>query len=150
MNIDLNNKVAIVTGSIQGIGLEIAKTLAESGAAVVINNNREKEKLESAARKMRDKGAQVKAVIADITKKDEARKLIDAAIELGGIDILINNAGGLVKRVPVADFDGEHFQTVMDINLKTAFLMANLVIPYMKEKKSGKIIKLSSQAAHDG
>ena len=77
-------------------------------------------------------------------------KLIDAANELGGVDILVNNAGGLVKRVPIAEFDNDHFNTVMNVNLKSAFLMSQLVLNILKEKKSGKIINLSSQAAHDG
>jgi len=150
MNINLNNKVAIVTGSIQGIGLEIARTLAKSGAAVVINNHQDEDKLEIAADEMRKQGLNVMAVVADITKKTEALKLVDAAVKLGGIDILVNNAGGLVKRVPIAEFDEDHFNLVMDINLKGAFLMASLVAPYMKKQKSGKVINLSSQAAHDG
>ena len=151
MNIDLSNKVAIVTGSIQGIGKEIAKTLVNSGAAVVINNHQDDELLESVAEEIRGSNGNVKAVIADVTNKDEVKKLVDAALSMGdSIDILINNAGGLVKRVPVAEFDSEHFDIVMNVNLKTSFLAANAVIPYMKEKKSGKIINLSSQAAHDG
>lgn len=150
MEISLKNKVAIITGSIQGIGKATAEMFAANGAAVVINNHENEEKLEEVAEGIRKKGGKVKAVIADVTKKEEAKKLIDAALEFGGIDILVNNAGGLIKRVSVADFDGDHFETVMDVNLKSAFLMSHLVMPYMKEKKSGKIIHFSSQAAHDG
>lgn len=151
MNLDLSNKVAIVTGSIQGIGKEIANTLAKSGASVIINNHQDAELLESVAEEIRGSGGNVKAVVADVTDKNEVKKLTDAALTLGNtIDILVNNAGGLVKRVPVSEFDSEHFDTVMNVNLKTAFLVANAVIPFMKKQKSGKIINLSSQAAHDG
>ena len=150
MELSLKNKVAIVTGSIQGIGKATAEILAANGAAVVINNHENAAKLEEVAQGIRKNGGKVKAVIADVTKKEQAKKLIDAALEFGGVDILVNNAGGLIKRVPVADFDENHYQTVMDVNLKTAFLMSHLVIPHMKEKKSGKIIHFSSQAAHDG
>lgn len=152
MNLSLKGKVAIVTGSIQGIGLETARTLAASGASVVINNHTDGDRLQaSAAAVEKETGSRVKAVVADVTKESEAQKLIDAALELGGrIDILVNNAGGLVKRVPVAEFDEQHFQTVVDVNLKSAFVMARLVAKYMKEQKSGKVINLSSQAAHDG
>ena len=74
-----------------------------------------------------------------------------AAAKIGdGIDILVNNAGGLVGRVPVADFDDTHFQTVIDVNLKTAFVVSSVVMPEMIKKKAGKVINLSSQAAHDG
>lgn len=150
MNISLKNKVAIITGSIQGIGKATAKLFAECGANVVINNNTDGELLESVADEIRQTGVKVKAVLADVTKRDEAQKLIDAAMELGGIDILVNNAGGLIKRVPIADFDEGHFDTVMDVNLKTAFLMSSLVMPHMKEKKSGRIVNIASLAGHDG
>lgn len=151
MNIRLEGKVAIVTGSVQGIGRASAEFLAKGGASVVINNNTNEEELEKTAKEIASGNGNVKAVLADVTIKEDGRKLIDAALELGGsIDILVNNAGGLVKRVPVAEFDEAHFNTVININLKTAFLMSHLVMPYMKEKKSGKIINLSSQAAHDG
>lgn len=150
MELSLTDKVAIVTGSIQGIGRAVAETLAASGAAVVINNHENPAKLEEVAQGISERGGRVKAVIADVTSKQEAQKLVEAALEFGGIDILVNNAGGLVKRVPVADFDEDHFQTVLDVNLKTAFVMSHLVLPHMKEKRSGKIINFSSQAAHDG
>lgn len=150
MEISFKNKVAIVTGSIQGIGRATAEMFAANGAAVVINNHENQEQLEQVAESIREKGGKVKAVIADVTQKEQAQKLVDAALELGGIDILVNNAGGLVKRVPVAEFDERHYQTVMDVNLKTAFIMAHLVSAHMKAKKTGKIINFSSQAAHDG
>jgi 3-oxoacyl-[acyl-carrier protein] reductase len=151
MEINLDGKVAVITGSIQGIGLEIARTLAQAGAGVVINNHRDEVTLNAAADEIKAVGGKVEAVIADVTKKEEAQKLLTAAHKLGdGVDILVNNAGGLVKRVPVADFEDNHFQTVVDVNLKTAFVVSNVVMPDMKKKKAGKIINLSSQAAHDG
>ena len=151
MEIKLDGKVAVITGSIQGIGLEIASTLAQAGAGVVINNHQDGEKLEAAAEEIRSNGGKVEAVIADVTKKAEAEKLVAAAGKLGdGVDILVNNAGGLVKRVPVAEFDDSHFQTVVDVNLKSAFVVSSVVMPDMKKKKTGKVINLSSQAAHDG
>ena len=151
MEISLKGKVAIVTGSIQGIGLRTAQMLAESGAAVVINNHADGDELEKQAQGIRDGGGRVKAVVADITDRKQAQKLVQAAEELGeGPDILINNAGGLIERVPTAEFKDDHFRTVMDVNLKTAMLMSHLVLPYMKKQSAGKIINFSSQAAHDG
>jgi 3-oxoacyl-[acyl-carrier protein] reductase len=150
MDISLTGKVAIITGSVQGIGKAVAEMFALNGAKVIINNHENQAQLEAVAGEISSKGGNVKAVVADVTKKTEAQKLIDAALEWGGVDILVNNAGGLIKRVPVAEFDDQHFQTVIDVNLKTAFIMSHLVLPHMKEKKSGKIIHFSSQAAHDG
>ena len=152
MEIQLKNKNAIVTGSIQGIGREIARFLALCGANVVINGYRNETQLKKVAEEIaKESGTKVTSVLADVTKKEEAQKLIDAALQFGStIDILVNNAGGLVKRVPIAEFDERHFDKVMNINLKTAFVMSYLVIPFMKKQQFGKIINLSSQAAHDG
>jgi 3-oxoacyl-[acyl-carrier protein] reductase len=150
MEINLSGQVAIVTGSSQGIGRVTAEVLAECGAAVVLNTHSDGELLEKVVDGIRARGGQATGIVADVKRKPEAQKLIDAAMQLGGIDILVNNAGGLVKRVPVAEFDENHFQKVVDINLKSTFVMSNLVMPYMKMKKHGRIINLSSQAAHDG
>ncbi len=151
MQIKLDGKTAIVTGSRQGIGRACAELLAECGAAVVINSHQDNEELHKVAEKIEQNGGKVKAVVADASVRGEAQKLIDAAMEMGNsVDILVNNAGGLVERVPLAEFDQEHYQKVVDINLKTTFLMSHLVIDQMKKQQSGKIINLSSQAAHDG
>jgi len=151
MNIRLDGKVAIVTGSRQGIGRACAEVLAEAGAAVVINSHQHGEELEKVVETMRANGNKVQAVVADAAQRDGCQKLLDAALELGGsVNILVNNAGGLVKRVPVAEFNEDHFQKVVEINLRTAFLMSHMVIPQMRKQGSGKIINLSSQAAHDG
>jgi len=151
MEITLKGKVAIITGSIQGIGLRTAQLLAEAGASVVINNHTDEETLEKEAQGIRDAGGRAKAVVADVTDKGQAVKLVQAAEELGaGPDILVNNAGGLIARVPTADFDEDHFNTVINVNLKSAVLMSHLVLPYMKKQGAGKIINYSSQAAHDG
>jgi 3-oxoacyl-[acyl-carrier protein] reductase len=151
MSINLDDKVAIVTGSIQGIGAETARIFAENGADVVINHHLEEERLKELAESIsKETGAKIKPVLADVTRREEGQKLVDAAKDLGGVDILVNNAGGLIERVPVSEFDEEHFQKVMDVNTKGAFLMSSLVLRDMKEKGSGKIINLSSQAAHDG
>ena len=151
MKLELDGKVAVITGSVQGIGLEIARTLSQAGAGVVINIHQDGDRLNAAADEIRAEGGKVEAVIADVTKKEEAEKLVAAAGKLGdGVDILVNNAGGLIKRVPVAEFDEGHFQTVVDVNLKSAFVVSSVVMPDMKRKKSGKVINLSSQAAHDG
>jgi 3-oxoacyl-[acyl-carrier protein] reductase len=150
MEISLQGKVAIVTGSVQGIGRATAELLAANGAAVILNNHENPAQLEEVVADIRARGGEAKGVVADVTRRDEAQKLVEAALTFGRIDILVNNAGGLIKRVPVAEFDEGHFQTVFDVNVRTAFLMSHLVLPQMKAQKSGKIIHFSSQAAHDG
>ncbi len=151
MEISLKGRVAIVTGSSQGIGRAIAEALAASGASVVINSHQNGERLDRVAKEMTEQGFQVKSVVADVSQRVGCQRLLDAAMEFSdSIDILVNNAGGLVKRVPVAEFDEAHFEKVIDSNLRSAFLMSHVVISQMKKQGSGKIIHLSSQAAHDG
>ncbi|MCM8540123.1 MAG: 3-oxoacyl-ACP reductase FabG [Lentisphaeraceae bacterium] len=151
MKIDLSGKVAIVTGSSQGIGRATVEALVKAGAKVVMNKHNNEQMLKAVAAEITSElGGTVVPVVADVTKKEEAQKLIDAALELGSVDILVNNAGGLIKRVPIAEFDEEHFHQVMDVNLLSTFIMCKLVLPHMKSQGGGSIINLSSQAAHDG
>ena len=151
MEISLKGKTALITGSVQGIGFEIAKTLSLAGAKVVINNHHNEDELKKKAEEINQAGGQALAVIADATKRDDVQNLIDKTVEFGGgLDILVNNAGGLVARIPVADFEEDHFQKIMDINLKSAFLVTSLAIPHLKKSDAGRLINLSSQAAHDG
>lgn len=151
MSISLAGKTALVTGSIQGIGFETAKTLALAGAKVVINNHLDPERLESKAEEIRKAGGECIGVIADCTDKEAVKNLIDKTVAFGGgLDILVNNAGGLIKRVPVAEFDEKHFDTIMNVNVKSAFMVTSAAMPYIKKSKAGRIINLSSQAAHDG
>jgi len=151
MNIDLKGRTALVTGSIQGIGFETAKTLALSGAKVVLNNHMDADLLQSKVDEIKALGGDAIGVIADCTNKTSVTNLVNEAVAFGGgLDILVNVAGGLVKRVPIAEFDEAHFDTIINVNLKTAFLVTSLSIPHLIKSKYGRIINFSSQAAHDG
>ncbi len=148
--ISLKNKVAIVTGSVQGIGFETARMLGKQGASVVINHYRNPEMLDESVASLKADGIDVIGVIADVTTRVGALHLVDETVgAFGKLDILVNNAGGIVKRVPVAEFDEGHYDTVMNRNLKSAFLMANAAMPQLKETK-GRLINIASLAAADG
>lgn len=148
---ELNDKTVIVTGSVQGIGFEIASLFAAEGSNVVINSRGNKTELDEAKNLIAEKNSNVKAVLADISKISEAKKVIDSALDFNGsIDILINNAGGLIERVPISDYNEKHFDKVVSSNLKTAFAMTSLAIPIMEKQNSGHIINFSSQAGYDG
>jgi 3-oxoacyl-[acyl-carrier protein] reductase len=96
-------------------------------------------------------GGSAKGVIADCTKKTDVENLINQTVEFGGsLDILVNNAGGLIKRVPIAEYDDAHFDAIMNVNLKTAFMVTSVAIPHLTKSAAGRIINFSSQAAHDG
>ena len=140
----LRNKIAVVTGGSQGIGLEISKTFAQNGADIALVDINPPEKLEAAAQEIGQYGVQVRTYqcnVADSTQVAEVCKQI--LTDFGGVDILVNNAGitkdNLILRMSETDFDA-----VIDVNLKGAFYMTKNFYRPMLKKKYGKIINISS------
>lgn len=140
----LEGKVALVTGASRGIGREIALTLAEYGADVIINYNGSREKALEVEEQIRKLGRRAKAVQCQVADFEACREMIaDALEEFGHIDILVNNAGitrdNLLMRISESDFDA-----VIDTNLKGTFnTMHHLYKSFLKQR-SGRIINLSS------
>lgn len=145
---NLNGKTAIVTGGGRDIGRACAMRLAEAGASVAINYHSSSEGADSAVAEITAAGGKAFAMQGDMTSATEVKALVDrAASELGGVHILVNNAGGLVARVKVEEMSMDHFNTVMNLNFTSAFLATNAALQHMK---SGAIINIVSQAARDG
>lgn len=151
----VGNKIAIITGSGRGIGKAIAKRFASEGAYVVVNDINSKRLEETwqeiqIISKSQEKVCQ--GVIADVTVKSDAVRLIEEAISTWGrVDILVNNAGGPM-RTPrwVEEVSEEDFDRVMDVNLKGTFFCSQAVIPCMKRQKYGRMINISSRTARSG
>ncbi|WP_281890927.1 SDR family NAD(P)-dependent oxidoreductase [Paenibacillus sp. YYML68] len=151
MEVNLTGKVALVTGGNNGIGLAIAQTLAKAGAKVAISYLKDAEAAARAVESIRELGAEVVSFQSDLTDVAQADVLANNVREaFGPIDILVNNAGHLVKRVPNAEMEEEHYQKVMDVNFKSCVFMCKAVAKDMIEKKGGKIVNLTSVAAHNG
>jgi 2-deoxy-D-gluconate 3-dehydrogenase len=144
---DLTGKVAIVTGGNGGIGLGMARGLAQSGAAVAIVG-RDAAKSDAAADALRrDTGAEAVVVTADVARQDDCNRIAsEVASRLGGIDILINNAGINIRKPP-QDLALDDWHRVMEINLTSAFLLSQAVYPTMKGGGSGKIINIGSMTS---
>jgi 3-oxoacyl-[acyl-carrier protein] reductase len=142
---DLSGKVAIVTGSARGIGRAIALKLAEVGADIVVNDiPAAAESLESTATEIRALQRQVLAVTADVSSKDEVNRLVDAAVStFGHIDIMVNNAGVTRDQLLMRMTD-EEWDTVLNIDLKSAFLCSRAVIRHMMKQRWGRIISIAS------
>lgn len=140
---DLSGRLALITGSSAGIGFALARGLARAGAAIVINA-RNANKLEQAAKTLRDEGATVHARAFDVTDNDAVAKAV-AAIEedIGPIDILINNAG-MQRRAPLEDFTQEHWHELMRTNVDSVFMVGQAVARHMITRKKGKIINICS------
>lgn len=140
----LKGKTAIVTGASRGIGRVIALRLADMGANLVLNYRSSIQGTEDIIKEIEEKGVKAIAVQADISKFEEAEKLVKAAVDtFTSIDILVNNAGitkdGLLLRMKEEDFD-----SVINVNLKGAFNTIKHVSGIMLKQRSGKIINISS------
>ncbi len=143
---DLSGKCALVTGSSQGIGLALARGLAEHGAMVVLNG-RSESKLEDAANALRSEGLKVETAVFDVTDPEAVRKAV-ARIEseVGPIDILINNAG-MQYRAPLEDFPEEEWSRLMRTNVDSVFYVGKSVAKGMIARGAGRIINIASVQA---
>ena len=140
---DLSGKVAIVTGGNGGIGLGMARGLAEAGANVVIVGRNEA-KSDAAVVDLSQRGVKAISVVADVTDKAAVTAMAERALrELGRIDILVNNAGINIRKAPRA-LELEEWDSVIKTNLTSAFLCSQAVYPAMKAMGSGKIINIGS------
>mgnify|MGYP001405471300 CR=1 FL=1 len=144
MNVDLNSRVAIVTGASRGIGASIAKMLASCGAHVVVNYKMNEQMAADVVDDILSSGGSAESCCFDITDEDRIAEAVkDIAVRHGRIDILINNAGvskdGLLLRAKAADFEN-----MIATNLKGSFFCSFHVARYMLKQKSGRIVNISS------
>ena len=141
----LAGKVALITGASRGIGFAIARRLGQMGARVSICG-RDRAKLEQSESSLRGAGIETLAVQADVTRADQISDLVGKTQrELGSIDILVNNAGTGVFG-PFHEFGEADWDTVLDTNLKSVFLLCRAVAPQMIRRQAGHIINISSLA----
>jgi 2-deoxy-D-gluconate 3-dehydrogenase len=144
---DLTGKVAIVTGGNGGIGLGIARGLAQAGATLAILARNATKSQEAAQLLTRETGRTPLVLGADVAAPDQVAEATAGVRErLGRIDILFNNAGISVRKPPQA-LTPEEWHSVLDINLTGAFLMAKAVYPALKEAGGGKIINIGSMTS---
>jgi len=142
--VQLNGKVAIVTGGAKGIGKAITVALAQEGAKVVINYNSSKEAAENLVNELGKDGHDVYAVQADVSKVEDANRLVEEAVNhFGKVDILVNNAG-ITRDRTFKKLNREDWERVIDVNLSSVFNTTSAVLPYITEAEEGRIISISS------
>ena len=147
---DLRGKVAVVTGSTQGIGLAIVQQFCRAGAACVVSSENG-DAVSTVADKLASAGHRVIGVECDVTDADAQARLIDAAVaEFGGLDTLVCNAGITGQAGPITDNDDADYRRVFDINLHSMVTLANLAYPHLKARGGGSVILTASISALRG
>lgn len=138
----LAGKVAIVTGASKGIGAAIAKALAAEGASIVVNYASSKAGADALVDAISAQGGKAVAVHADVSKADDAKALVDAAItNFGKLDILVNNSG-LYEFAPIEEVNEAHYHKMFDVNVLGLLLTTSAAVPHLGEGAS--IINISS------
>jgi len=141
---DLKGKVAIVTGASKGIGEAIATLFASVGASVIVSS-RKQEAVEKVAETIKANGGEATAIACHTGDLDQIGNLVKKTAEVyGTVDILVNNAATNPVFGPVVNTDSAAIDKIMGVNLKGPFELAKKVYPFMKEKRSGSIINMSS------
>src|SRR5581483_2679685 len=147
---DLKGKVALVTGASSGIGAATARLLAAQGVSVAVGFHQNKSGAMEVLNSIADGGGTAIAARGDFRKTSEIHTVVELVVkELGPIDILINNAGSLVKRMPLRELTEEMWDDVIALNFKSAVFASQAVAPSMVERRTGAIINVVSIAGHN-
>lgn len=151
MAADLVGKSVLITGASTGIGAAAARAFAHAGCRVAIHYNASLNRAEEVAADVRFAGAQAFLVGGDLRSSARAHEVVAAAAEhFGGLDILINNAGGLVQRRPVTEIDDAFFDAVIDLNVRSLVATSAAAVPHMRKAGRGNIVNVTSIAARNG
>jgi len=144
-------KTVWVTGSSTGIGRAAAKAFSELGANVVIHYNSSRDEAESLERELRETGRGTLLLQGDVADSARVAEMASQVRDtFGRLDVLMNNAGALIKRISLEEMEEAHWDRVMAVNLKSVFLVSKAVLPMMKAQGGGSIVNLSSIAARNG
>lgn len=151
MSFDMTGHRALVTGAGHGIGRGIAVALAEAGADVVVHYGHSAAAAAETVGLVESHGRKALAVGADVTVTADVDQLLADAVDfLGGLDVLVCNAGHLVGRSPIGDMTDEHFLATVDVNLTATFRTCRAAIPHLRRSPHGRIITMASLAGHNG
>lgn len=147
---DLKDRVALVTGGSRGIGAAVAVALAKAGCHLAVNYHNRRAEAESVCAEIRALERRAIPIQADVSQSGAVRKMVaEVQRELGKIDVLVNNAG-IARQQKIENISEADWDELIAVNLKSAFLVTQAVLPPMREQKWGRIINMSSVAAQTG
>ncbi|MGV1915841.1 SDR family NAD(P)-dependent oxidoreductase [Rhizobium sp. 22-785-1] len=147
---DLRDRAILVTGASTGIGAAVAKAFAAQGARVAVHYNESAAAAEAVVDEIARGGGDGILIQGDVSKPGESERVVEAAAEnLGGLDGLVNNAGGMLGRVPTTEMDDAHYARVMDLNARSVLAATRAAIPFLR-RRQGFVINTTSIAARNG
>jgi 3-oxoacyl-[acyl-carrier protein] reductase len=149
--VNFHDQVVWITGSSTGIGKAAALEFSKHGANVIVHANQNIEKAQTIVEEIKANGRKAFLVHGDVSNKEQVEvmvKQIDR--KFGKIDVLVNNAGALIKRARLENLEEDLWDQIMDVNLKSVYLVTKAVLPLMKKQGTGRIINITSIAAKNG
>lgn len=149
--LDFTDQVVLVTGASSGIGAAAAVGFAELGATVALHYHHNKDGAQKTLNAVTTAGGQGSIHTADLADPESAGALVDEILARHGrIDVLVNNAGDLVKRAPVTDVPDEEYRRIIDVNLTSVFAMSRRIVPVFRGQGGGAIVNVTSIAGRSG
>jgi NADP-dependent 3-hydroxy acid dehydrogenase YdfG len=147
MSSNIEGKVVVITGASSGLGEATTRHLSALGATVVLGARRAN-RIQSLADELSGSGGRALAVTTDVTEYDQLKRLVDAAVKnYGRVDVMINNAG-LMQQAPLERLSIDDWDRTIDVNIKGVLYGIAVALPYMKQRKTGHFINVSSVAGH--
>ena len=148
---DLEGKAVLITGASTGIGAAAARAFAAEGCKVVVHYNASRDSAQTLVAEIKAAGGKAALVAGDVMVEADVKRIVgEATAAFGRIDVLINNAGGMLGRVKIEDYTLEHINRVLALNCTQVALFMREVVPLMRRQKSGNVINVSSIAARHG
>jgi 3-oxoacyl-[acyl-carrier protein] reductase len=148
---DIKGKVVLITGSSTGIGAAVAKAFGANGASVAVHYNNSKSEADGVAAEIEGSGGHAVVLKGDVTDSAVCARLVDDTVKhFGRIDVLVNNAGGLIRRIPIDEISDEMFSKVVQLNMRSTLMCTKAAAAQMKKTGGGAIVNVTSIAARHG